>query len=109
MSEDSEDQVTYKTIVEHFSSNSRVSFGKWVRKPCLMVDRKAFLVFFNRDVALKLNEKGIIETSEIEGAHLFDPHGRGDPFRQWIQIPVAQSSKWIELAEKAYEFVESLG
>ncbi len=89
----SEDQVTYKTVVEHFNSNDTVSFGKWFRKPCLKVDGKAFLVFFNKDIALKLNEKGIIEISDIEGAHLFDPRGRGHAFREWIQIPAEQSSR----------------
>jgi hypothetical protein len=33
-----------------------------------------------------------------EGAHLFDPSGRGEPFRQWVVVPAAHADAWDDLA-----------
>lgn len=37
----------------------------------------------------------------IVGAHLFDPSGRGEPFRQWVVVPPEQAGEWDELAYTA--------
>ena len=37
----------------------------------------------------------------IEGAHLFDPSGRGEPFRQWVVVPPEQADEWEPLAAEA--------
>ena len=37
----------------------------------------------------------------VPGAHLFDPSGRGQPFRQWVVIPPEQSDEWEPLAAEA--------
>jgi hypothetical protein len=37
----------------------------------------------------------------LPGAHLFDPGGRGQPFRQWVVVPPAQADAWQELAYEA--------
>ena len=35
------------------------------------------------------------------GAHLFDPSGRGEPFRQWVVVPPEQADEWEALAYEA--------
>jgi hypothetical protein len=35
------------------------------------------------------------------GAHLFDPSGRGRPFKEWVVVPPAHAAHWRELAEAA--------
>ena len=35
------------------------------------------------------------------GAHLFDPSGRGEAFRQWVVVPSVQADAWEELAYAA--------
>ena len=35
------------------------------------------------------------------GAHLFDPSGRGQPFRQWVVVPPSQAGEWEALAYEA--------
>jgi hypothetical protein len=37
----------------------------------------------------------------IPGAHLFDPSGRGEPFRQWVVVPAAQAVEWEALSYEA--------
>lgn len=37
----------------------------------------------------------------LEGSHLFDPGGRGRPFKEWVVVPPAHATHWPELAEAA--------
>jgi hypothetical protein len=37
----------------------------------------------------------------LEGAHLFDPGGRGRPFKEWVVVPPAHAERWAELAQAA--------
>jgi hypothetical protein len=37
----------------------------------------------------------------LEGAHLFDPGGRGRPFKEWVVVPPAHATRWPELAAAA--------
>jgi hypothetical protein len=37
----------------------------------------------------------------VPGAHLFDPSGRGQPFRQWVVVPPEQAAEWEPLAAEA--------
>ncbi len=37
----------------------------------------------------------------LPGAHLFDPSGRGESFRQWVVVPPAQMGEWEPLAAAA--------
>jgi hypothetical protein len=41
------------------------------------------------------------EALALEGAHLFDPGGRGRPFKEWVVVPLALAERWPALAEKA--------
>jgi hypothetical protein len=37
----------------------------------------------------------------LSGAHLFDPSGRGEAFRQWVVVPPARADEWEALAYEA--------
>jgi hypothetical protein len=37
----------------------------------------------------------------LEGAHLFDPGGKGRPFKEWVVVPFAHESEWESLAAHA--------
>ena len=37
----------------------------------------------------------------IPGAHLFDPSGRDEPFRQWVVIPSAHADEWEAFSYEA--------
>jgi hypothetical protein len=101
-------QMSLEILAEKFSGNPKVVEAKWFGKPCLKVDGKAFAVKFGRDLAFKLTGDAHSEALKIEGAKLFDPRGKGSPFKEWVQVPIAQSSTWLGLAEKAYDYVNGL-
>jgi hypothetical protein len=62
----------------------------WIRSEEAMVFKLADEAVHGRALAL-------------DGAHLFDPGGRGRPFREWVVVPAAHSSEWPRLAGKAFE------
>ena len=37
----------------------------------------------------------------LDGAKLFDPSGKGRPFKEWVQVPAAHESEWPGLAKTA--------
>ena len=37
----------------------------------------------------------------VPGAHLFDPSGQGEPFRQWVVVPPERADEWEPLAAEA--------
>ena len=37
----------------------------------------------------------------LDGAKLFDPSGKGKPFKEWVQVPYAHESEWPKLASTA--------
>jgi hypothetical protein len=43
----------------------------------------------------------------LPGAHLFDPSGRGEPFKQWVVVPPAQADEWEQLAVEALTSTEA--
>jgi hypothetical protein len=38
---------------------------------------------------------------ELDGAHLFDPGGKGRPFKEWVVVPYAHEAEWEAFAEHA--------
>lgn len=104
----SDAQMSFENLTEEFASDPQVVEAKWFGKLCLKVDGKAFVVKFGRDLAFKLTGDAHSEALNIAGAKLFDPRGKGSPFKEWVQVPNAQSSTWPDLAAQAYEFVNTL-
>jgi hypothetical protein len=37
----------------------------------------------------------------LEGAHLFDPSGKGQPFKEWVVVPAAHATEWESFAQHA--------
>jgi len=92
-------------IAAQFRPELDVTIGKWFGKPCLKAGGKVFVVLWGGDLAFKLTGEAHSEALQIEGAHLFDPRGKGHPMKAWVQIPAAQSSTWRRFAQLAHEHV----
>ncbi len=92
-------------IAAQFRPDQNVAMAKWFGKPCIKVGDKVFVVLWGQDLAFKLSGKAHSDALQIQGAHLFDPRGKGHAMKEWIQIPKAQSSVWSRFARLAYAYV----
>jgi uncharacterized damage-inducible protein DinB len=92
-------------IAAQFGPERNVATGTWFGKPCLKTGGKVFVALFEGDMAFKLAGKAHAEALQIEGAHLFDPRGKGHPMKEWVQIPAAHSSTWSRFVELACNYV----
>jgi len=53
-------------------------------------------------MVFKLDESAALAAAlELAGAHLFDPGGKGRPFKQWVVVPPAHAARWSGLADQA--------
>jgi hypothetical protein len=72
--------------------------------PCVKVDGKLIAGWVSSEDAMvfKLPDRHAHTSAlALEGAHLFDPGGRGRPFKEWVVVPPAHASEWAGLAEQA--------
>ena len=37
----------------------------------------------------------------LDGAHLFDPSGKGQPFKEWVVVPEAHADQWESFSHEA--------
>jgi len=72
--------------------------------PCLKRGGRVVCGFSRTGMVFKLTDPAAhARALAVPGAHLFDPSGRGEPFRQWVVVPPDQVDQWETLA---YESVE---
>ena len=72
--------------------------------PSLKRNGKLFACFSAADDAMvfKLADPAAhAEALALEGAHLFDPGGRGSPFKEWVAVPPAHADRWPGFAAAA--------
>jgi hypothetical protein len=94
-------------IAAEFGPEQNVAVGKWFGKPCMSVGKKVFVILWGKDLAFKLNGEAHANAMKLEGAHLFDPRGAGNPMKEWVQIPVTQAAAWTSFAKLAFHFVSA--
>ncbi|GAA4463726.1 hypothetical protein GCM10023093_12820 [Nemorincola caseinilytica] len=74
-------------------------------KPCFKVNGKAFVCFFQQEMVFKLAGNVHEEAMALQGAHLFDPSGKGRAMKEWVQVPYAHAAQWERFAKAAMEYV----
>ena len=96
-------RARYDEIVDALTSwHPEVRASRVFGMPCLKRSGRVIAGFTRGDMAFKLTEPGAHEHAlALPGAHLFDPSGRGEPFRQWVVIPAAHADEWDALAYTA--------
>jgi hypothetical protein len=85
------------------------SSGAMFGKRALLVAGKAFACLKGDDLAFRLGAGSTAhgEALGLAGAVLFDPSGKGRPFKDWVAVPVSCSARWPDLAERALEVARS--
>jgi hypothetical protein len=71
------------------------------------VNGKGFATFSGTSLALKLAGEARATALSLDGAVRWDPSKRGRAMREWVAIPAAQASHWLELAQSAAAFVRA--
>jgi hypothetical protein len=71
--------------------------------PCIKVGGKMVIGYESSgEMVFKLPDaKAHKQALALDGAKLFDPSGRGKPFKEWVQVPAAHESEWPKLADTA--------
>jgi hypothetical protein len=80
-----------------------VELGQMMGMPCVKAGGKMVIGYARSgEMVFKLPEDSEHEKAlGLDGAHLFDPSGKGRPFKQWVQVPYAHESQWPKLADTA--------
>ena len=93
----------YEDIVDaicawHDDARAAKVFGM----PCVKRAGKVVFGFSRTGMVFKLTDPEVHGRAlAVPGAHLFDPSGRGEVFRQWVVIPPARDDEWEALAYEA--------
>ncbi len=70
--------------------------------PCVKRAGKVVFGLSRTGMVFKLTDPGThMRALALPGAHLFDPSGRGEVFRQWVVVPPAQDDEWEALGYEA--------
>ena len=70
--------------------------------PCVKRSGKVVFGLSRTGMVFKLTDPDVHRRAlALPGAHLFDPSGRGEAFRQWVVVPPAQADEWEALAYEA--------
>jgi hypothetical protein len=95
-------------LAAEFGPEEAVSTGKWFGMPCLKVGGKVFAAWWQGDAVFKLAGEAHTEALALEGARLFDPRGKGQPMREWVQVPAHAASTWGRFARAAADYVAGI-
>ncbi|HSP71080.1 MAG TPA: hypothetical protein VLN26_01865 [Gaiellaceae bacterium] len=94
------DELVDSLLVRHGGAERSQMMGM----PCVKRGGKLALGFVRDEGALvfKLEDEEEREAAlALEGAHLFDPSGKGRPFREWVVVPPAHVAEWERLGDAA--------
>jgi hypothetical protein len=95
----------YDKVADHLvARNAGAQLSQMMGMPCIKVDGKLIAGWVASEEAMvfKLpDEKTHAAALALEGAHLFDPGGRGGPFKEWVVVPGAHAAEWSRFADDA--------
>jgi len=69
--------------------------------PMLYLGGKSFAGLYGNAMVFKLEGAAHARALGMADASLFDPSGMGRPMKAWVQVPLAHSSEWVDLARAA--------
>lgn len=76
-------------------------------KPCFKVNGKAFMSLFDGCVVFKLTGDAHAAAMKLKGSKMFDPSGKGRAMKEWVQVTMANTSEFDELAKQAMKYVKA--
>lgn len=103
MSIDARTRERYDDIVDAITAwNPDCRASKVFSMPCVKRSGRVVFGLSRMGMVFKLTDTAVRSRAlAIPGAHLFDPSGRDQPFRQWVVVPPEQATEWEPLAADA--------
>lgn len=102
-------EMFFRDIAEALASTSKqMEASKMFGKPCVNVNGKAFICFFQDAMVFKLTGAAHAEALALPGAQLFDPSGKKRPMKDWVQVPGDHKKHWARFAGIANGFVSGV-
>jgi len=97
-------RADYEELVDTLLARHGGERGQMMGMPCVKRAGKLALGFVRDEgaVVFKLEDAERREAAlALDGAHLFDPSGRGRPFREWVVVPPVYAVEWERLGAEA--------
>jgi len=97
-------RARYDEIVAALTSwHPELRASKVFGMPCLKRSGRVIAGFTRGSMVFKLTDPDAhARALSLPGAHLFDPSGRGEYFRQWVVVPATLAHEWDALAYTAF-------
>lgn len=100
-----EPQERYDEIADDLAArNAEVELGQMMGMPAIKAGGKMIGGFSKGEGAMVFKLPGAGDRDAalaLDGAHLFDPGGRGRPMKEWVVVPDVHAGEWARLAETA--------
>lgn len=73
----------------------------------LTIDGTAFACFKGDQLAVRLgtDSEAYVMALDLDGAGMFDPSGKGRPFKDWVAVPATHAAQWPSLVATSLESV----
>lgn len=98
-------QARYDEIADDLvARNDDCELSQMMGMPCVKRGGKMVAGFSKSagEMVFKLTDSAERDAAlALAGAHLFDPSGKGRPFKEWVAVPDAHAAEWPRLAERA--------
>ena len=93
----------YDDLVDDLcAKNDDVEPSQMMGMPCVKRGGKMVAGFTRSAMVFKLPDPGThARALSLAGAHLFDPSGKGQPFKEWVVVPAEHAGEWESFAEHA--------
>jgi len=101
--------TNYKSYFEELVLKTpEAELGQMFGKSCGKLNKKAFVAFFQNEMVFKVGAKEVkLLKQKYQGAQNWDPSGKGRAMKDWIQVPSAYIEDWVDLNQKASEFISN--
>ncbi len=97
-------RARYEEIADDLAvRDPSIELGQMMGMPCVKAGGKMVIGYSSvGEMVFKLPDaKEHDKAMALQGAKLFDPSGRGKPFKEWVQVPAAHEREWPGLAQTA--------
>ena len=84
--------------------NPGAQLSQMMGMPCVKADGKLIAGWVQSEEAMvfKLPDDAAHAAAlALDGSHLFDPGGKGRPFKEWVVVQAAHASAWPQFAHQA--------